>query len=110
MNMNPATESIKRAQVPFFLPPPQRRRWLLWLARRCYFWFLRANRWKCVLSPSPLKGGGLMLKWQKQIGGQRFLLTTEEALLTESRLHATRQRREAAEPERSTLNPDSGRG
>lgn len=78
--------------------PKQRRRWLLWLARRCYFAFLRGNRWKSQLTPSPLAGGGLILKWSKVIGGTRYLLTTEEALQMESRMHAAQQRREAARP------------
>jgi len=87
--MKPAPRSI----IPY--APRQRRRWLLWLARRCYFWFLRANGWKCVLTPSPLKGGGLMLKWQKNVGERRFLLTTEEALQAESLFHQKWLRREA---------------
>lgn len=92
--MNPGTGALGERQLPYF-PPRQKRRWLLWLARRCYFWFLRANGWKPVLAPSPLRGGGLMLKWQKAIGGRRYLLTTEEALVSESRLHAAQRRNEA---------------
>lgn len=95
--MNPATESLRGQPLPYF-PPRQRRRWLLWLARRCYFWFLRANGWKPVFAPSPLKGGGLTMKWQKRIGVKLYLLTTEEALLSESRMHAAWARRDAAAP------------
>jgi hypothetical protein len=65
----------------------QRARWLLWLARQCYFAFLRANGWRRVLLPSPLRGHGLVLKWQKAVGSVRYCVTTEEALQTESRLH-----------------------
>ena len=87
MKGNPATFSVKHIDVP-----KQKRRWLLWLARQCYFWFLRANGWRSQLLPSPLKGGGMVRKWTRVINSRRYMLTTEEALEVESKRHQLLQR------------------
>lgn len=83
-----------RATLPP-LPRAPRCRVLLWIARRIYFLFLRLNGWRPQLLPSPLKGGGLVLKWCKTLGTVRHTCTTEEALQSESNLHLSHQRRRA---------------
>lgn len=83
-----------RAALPP-LPRAPRCRVLLWLARRAYFVFLRLNGWRPQLLPSPLRGGGLVLKWTKTLGTVRHTCTTEEALQSESTLHLAHQRRNA---------------
>ena len=89
---------MKPTPIRASLPPLSRAprcRVLLWLARRAYFLFLRLNGWKSQLLPSPLRGGGLVLKWCKTIGTVRHTCTTEEALQSKSNLHLAHQRRQA---------------
>ena len=75
--------------------PRRRARWLLALARSCYKTYLRANCWRQTLNPSPLKGGGMIVKWTRLFGGKRYVLTMEEALQSESNLHRSRLNQEA---------------
>lgn len=78
------------------LPPspiPSRHRWLLSAARIAYHLFLRVNGWRPVRQPSPLKGGGLVLRFQKTRSSVRYCVPAEEALQLESKFHHASQRR-----------------
>jgi hypothetical protein len=96
--MNEATQSSppSNAQIRHDLIPRRRLRWLLALARIAYKTYLRANGWRRVLLPNPIRGGGFIVKWTATIGPRRYALLFEEALQCESNLHRSRLNQLAA--------------